>query len=311
MQNLVCRKISRNHRIYGTFAIAFIAIGMLVGCNMSNDRSQSPKNLQLTGTWEFKNQDGSKNGNAIFVDQNGIEGDVYIVSNDGKLGKIAIAGKFKTNSSTNPPQLDLIFGDLTTQTIYEISNDGLKIANTFPEQLRPKSWDAQPQQLTKISDSTNIATDIKILRSPDLIASSSLIREAESKSNIRAILRSQQQIFLTKEQFSQNINQLSTGLSLNSEFYKYQITILENGLLAQHSAIPLKNGLKAYTGISYAIAVNNSNLKTIKLLMCESNLPTQEIPFRPQNNLPSNSPNNSQDQEEIYLCPNGYTSIKP
>jgi hypothetical protein len=280
-----------------TIAIPCITIGLLIGCNSTGDRAKIPTNYKLAGTWEFKNQDGVKTGTAIFATQNDVDGDVYILG-DLSLSKTAIAGKFKVNSSTNPPQLDLVFGDLTTQTIYEIDNDGkLNIANAVPEQSRPIVLDAQPQRLTKVSDSTSIADDIKILRSQDLVSSSLLIREAESKSYVRAILRSQQQIFQAQGQFSQDINQLKSGLSLNSEFYNYKVTIL--GDLVQHSAIPLKDGLKAYTGIVYAIASSDTNQKATKLLLCESNIPTQEIPTKPQK------------QDEGYKCPNAYTSINP
>lgn len=272
-------------------------MGLLIGCNSTGDRAKISTNYKLAGTWEFKSQDGVKTGTAIFASQNDVDGDVYILD-DLSSSKTAIAGKFKVSSSTNPLQLDLTFGDLTTQTIYEIDNDGkLKIANAVPEQLRPKELDAQPQQLIKVSDSTNIASDIKILRSQDLISSSVLIREAESKSNIRVILRSQQQIFQEQGKFSQDINQLKSGLSLNSEFYSYKITIF--GDLVQHSAIPLKDGLKAYTGIVFAIASSDTNQKATKLLLCESNIPTQEMPTKPQN------------QDEGYKCPNAYTSINP
>ena len=223
-----------------------------------------------------------KTGTAIFETQNDVEGNIYILSDDLPLGKTAIAGTFKVNSSKTPQQIDLTFGDLTTQTIYEINSDGqLKIANSVPNQPRPTSLDSQPQQLTKISDSTTIPSDIKILRSPDLIDTSALISEAESKSSIRAIMRSQQQIFQQQGQFSQDINQLKSGLSLNSEFYSYKVTILGN--LAQHSAVPLKDGLKAYTGIVYAIARDDANQKVTKLLLCESNIPTKQIPTKPQN----------------------------
>jgi hypothetical protein len=213
-------------------------------------------------------------------------------------GKTAIAGTFKVNSSKTPQQLDLTFGDLTTQTIYEINSDGqLKIANSVPNQPRPRALDSQPQQLTKISDSTAMASDIKILRSPDLIATSALIREAESKSSIRAIMRSQQQVFQAQGQFTTDINQLKSGLSLNSEFYSYKVTYLGN--LAQHSAVPLKDGLKSYTGIVYAIASADADQKVTKLLLCESNIPTKQIPTQPQN------------QDEGYKCPSAYTSINP
>jgi hypothetical protein len=303
MSRLLSKLVSK------AIASSFI-LALLVGCYNIADRPKGNRNQKLAGTWEFKNQNGTKTGGAVFESENDSEGNIYLVSDlsaNLSSAKTAIAGKFKINNSTNPPQLDLIFGDLTTQTIYQIDNDGqLKIANTFPEQLRPKIWDAEPQQLTKVSDRTDIDQNIKILRSPDLIASSNLIREAESQSNIRAIMRSQQQIFQAKGQFSPTINQLSTGLFLNSEFYKYQITILDNPFLIQHSAIPLKDGLKAYTGFVYAIAGSNNNLKTSKLLMCESNLSTKQIPSPPQNNLP----NSSEDQDQIYLCPNGYTSIR-
>ncbi|WP_103669440.1 type IV pilin-like G/H family protein [Pseudanabaena sp. BC1403] len=283
-------------------AIPCITVG-LISCNSMGDRAKTSTNYKLAGTWEFKNQDGVKTGIAIFENQNEVDGNVYILSNnspsgDLSLGKTAIAGKFKVNSSTNPQQLDLVFGDLTTQTIYEIDNDGkLKIANAVPEQPRPTVLDTQPQQLTKVSDSTTVAKDVKILRSPDLVSSSLLIREAEGKSYIRVIMRSQQQIFQEQGQFSQDINQLKSGLSLNSEFYSYKITIL--GDLVQNNAIPLKDGLKAYTGIVYAIASDDANQKVTKLLLCESNIPTKQIPTKPQN------------QDEGYKCPSAYTSINP
>jgi uncharacterized protein (TIGR03067 family) len=275
-----------------------IAMGLLIGCNDTGSLIKESNSQKLGGTWEFKNQNGVKTGIAIFETQNDVDGNVYILSDDLPLGKTAIAGTFKVNSSKNPQQIDLTFGDLTTQTIYEINNDGqLKIANSVPDQPRPTSLDSQPQQLTKISDSTAMASDIKILRSPDLIATSALIREAESKSSIRAIMRSQQQIFQAQGQFSTDINQLRSGLSLNSEFYSYKVTNLGN--LVQHSAVPLKDGLKAYTGIVYVIASEEANQKATKLLLCESNIPTKQIPTKPQN------------QDEGYKCPNAYTSINP
>jgi uncharacterized protein (TIGR03067 family) len=297
MRSKIVKKSAVFIAIFQAIAIPCITVSLLVACN-TGDRAKDSTNQKLGGTWEFKNPDGVKTGTAIFETKNDVDGNVYILSNDLPSGKTAIAGKFKVNSSTNPQQLDLIFGDLTTQTIYEIGNDGqLKIANSVPDQPRPTTLDSQPQQLTKISDSTTIASDIKILRSPDLMATSALIREAESKSSIRAIMRSQQQIFQEQGQFSTDINQLKSGLSLNSEFYSYKVTIL--GDLVQNSAVPLKDGLKAYTGIVYAIASADTNQKATKLLLCESNVPTKQIPTKPQN------------QDEGYKCPNAYTSINP
>jgi len=298
MRSQIAKKIAVVITIFQAIAIPCITIGLLIGCNITGDRIKISTNHKLAGTWEFKNQDGVKTGTAIFETQNDVDGNIYILSDDLPSGKTAIAGKFKINSSTNPQQLDLIFGDLTTQTIYEIGNDGqLKIANAVPDQVRPIVLDSQPQQLTKVSDNTTVASDVKILRSPDLVSSSALIREAESKSSIRAIMRSQQQIFQAQGKFSQDINQLKSGLSLNSEFYSYKITIL--GDLVQNSAIPLKDGLKAYTGIVFAIANSDNNQKTTKLLMCESNISTKAIPAIPKN------------QDDVYICPETYTAINP
>ncbi|MFM7887204.1 MAG: type IV pilin-like G/H family protein [Pseudanabaena sp.] len=288
-------------RVCQAIAMSCLTLSLLVACN-SGDRHKEIASQKLTGTWEFKNSDGTKNGIAIFDSQNGIEGNVYIVSNDSSLGKTAIAGKYKVDPSKHPPEIDLTFGDLTTQTIYEISNDGqLKIANTVPDQPRPNTLDAQPQQLTKVSDNTSIASDIKILRSPDLVASSALIHEAESKSYIRAIMRAQQQIFQEKGHLSTDINILASGLKLNLEFYSYKITLLDtdSGLLVQNSAVPIKDGLKAYTGFVYAIA-NDSNQKVTKTLLCESNIPMKEIlPIPPKK------------QDEGYSCPHIYIKINP
>lgn len=297
MKPQIAKKTAVAELFAKAIAIPYILIG-LIGCNSTGDRPKDSTNHKLGGTWEFKNPDGVKTGTAIFETQNDVDGNVYILSNDLPSGKTAIAGTFKVNSSQTPQQLDLTFGDLTTQTIYEITNDGqLKIANSVPDQPRPTILDSQSQQLAKISDSTTIPSDIKILRSPDLIATSALIREAESKSSIRAIMRSQQHIFQAQGQFSTDINQLKFGLALNSEFYSYKVTILDN--LVQNSAVPLKDGLKAYTGIVYAIASDGADPKATKLLLCESNVPTKQIPSKPQN------------QDEVYKCPNAYTSINP
>lgn len=287
-------------RVCQALAIPYLTIGLLVGCN-TGDRPKDANSQKLAGTWEFKNQDGAKAGTAIFDAKNGIDGDVYILSNDLPEGKTAIAGKYKANPNKYPPELDLTFGDLTTQTIYEIGNDGqLKIANAVPDQPRPTTLDAQPQLLTKVSENTNIDRNIKILRSPDLAASSALIHEAESKSYIRAIMQSQQQIFQEKGQFSTDINLLASGLKLNSEFYNYQATVLDtaSGLLVQNTAIPVKDGLKAYTGIVYAIA-NDTNQRATKLLLCESNIPTKVLPPSPKK------------QDEDYSCPDAYIRINP
>jgi uncharacterized protein (TIGR03067 family) len=298
MKPQIAKKTAVAELFAKAIAIPSIAMGLLIGCNNTGDLIKDSNSQKLGGTWEFKNQNGVKTGTAIFETQNDVDGNIYILSDDLPLGKTAIAGTFKVNSSKTPQQIDLTFGDLTTQTIYGINSDGqLKIANSVPNQPRPTSLDSQLQQLTKISDSTTIPSDIKILRSQDLIATSALIREAESKSSIRAIMRSQQQIFQEQGQFSIDINQLKSGLALNSEFYSYKVTIL--GDLAQHSAVPLKDGLKSYTGIVYAIASADADQKVTKLLLCESNIPTKQIPTKPQN------------QDEGYKCPNAYTSINP
>ena len=313
MQRLIFSKIFTNRSVRSARSISFaiaiplLVVELLIGCNNLGNNSQGVNNQKLSGTWEFKNQDGVKNGTVIFDSKNDVDGDVYILSNDLPsgdlgLGKMAIAGKYKVNTSKYPPELDLTFGDLTTQTIYEIGNDGqLKIANAVPDQPRPTTLDIQPQRLSKVSDNTSINSDIKILRSPDLVSSSALIREAESKSYIRAIMRSQQQIFQEKGQFSTDINQLASGLLLNLEFYNYKIILLNaaSGQLVQHSAVPLKDGLKAYTGIIYAIAGSESNQKATKSLLCESNIPTKAIP-------PS-----SKKQDDDYICPDAYIRINP
>jgi uncharacterized protein (TIGR03067 family) len=283
------------------YSIAIGLSGILVSCN--SDRLKSDSNQKLIGTWAIQNADGSKSGTAIFEPKsevNGnVEGNIYLLTNDLPTGKTAIAGKYKINAGTSPQQLDLVFEDLTTQTIYEIDREGkLKIANALPEQNRPTSLDEQAQQLTKISESTTLEKDVKVLKSQDLLNASALVRQAESKSNIRAILRSQQQLFQEKGQFSNDISQVSSGLKINSDFYNYTIILSTNNpteLIVQNNAIPLKDGLKAYTGIVYAIA-NEFNEKTTKILICESNNVTKEMPSTPKK------------LEQEYICPDGYTA---
>lgn len=284
------------------YCIAIGLLGLLVSCNNS-DRAKSVSEQKLIGTWAFQNADGSKSGMAIFEPKsevNGnVEGNIYLLTSDLGTGKTAITGKYKINAGTSPQQLDLLFEDLTTQTIYEIDRNGkLKIANALPEQNRPTNIDEQAQQLTKVSESTTLDKDIKVLKAQDLLNASALVRQAESKSYIRAIVRSQQQIFQEKGQFSNDVTQVASGLKLNSDFYNYTIILSTNNpaeLIVQNNAIPLKDGLKAYTGIVYAIA-NEFNEKATKTLICESNKTTKEIPSPPKK------------LEQEYICPDGYTA---
>ncbi|MBD2175751.1 type IV pilin-like G/H family protein [Pseudanabaena sp. FACHB-1998] len=302
--NLITRLINKPQPLAKvfTYCIAMGLLGLLVSCNNS-DRATSVSDQKLMGTWAFQNADGSKSGTAIFEPKsevNGnIEGNIYLLTNDLATGRTAIAGKYRINAGNSPPQLDLVFEDLTTRTIYEIDRDGkLKIANALPEQNRPNNIDEQAQQLTKISESTVLDKDIKVLKSQDLLNASALVRQTESKSYIRAILRSQQQIFQEKGQFSNELTQVTSGLKLNTDFYNYTINLSTNNpveLMVQNNAIPLKDGLKAYTGIVYAIA-NESNEKATKALICESNTTTKELPSTPKK------------LEQEYICPDGYTS---
>lgn len=309
--------ISKTHRKpilvkFLTWAIAtqITTIGFLMGCGEKGEIIQKSTSKSLVGTWAFKKQEVGKASSVIFELKNTVdgnfEGDVYLVTNNLSASKTAIAGIFKANSSSSPKQLDLVIGDLTTKTIYEISDDGeLKIANTVPDQVRPTVLDSQSQILTKISDSKIIPNDIKILRSLDLVSGSVLIRQTESKSYIRAIMRSQQQIFQERGQFASDIKELMLGVQLNSELYSYKIAISSDTMsgkqvqIVQNNAIPLQDGLKAYTGIIFAFASDDSSQKTIKTMVCESNNPTKELPLGPKK------------QDEIYLCPDSYTAISP
>lgn len=301
MFNIFFKRAFAHQSIAFVFFTSGLVSGLLVSCNPTSDRVRDASTQKLAGTWEFKNSDGGKIGTAIFETQNDIDGNVYIFSNDLSSGKIAIAGKFKANPHTNPQQLDFVFGDLTTQTIYEVDRNGLlKIANAVPDRVRPDDLGWQPQQLTKISDRMTIDSDIKILKSADLASSTAAIRENEGKASIRAILRSQQQIFQEKGQFSTDINQIKSGLQLSSDLYTYKVNLFTEGseLMLQHSAIPVKDGLKAYTGIIYTISGENGQ-KATRLIMCESNLTTKAIASKPQN------------QDEGYRCPDNYTFIDP
>ena len=299
--------------------LILIFSGYLTGCGNQNffdfgandsksDQSQAPvTGASLVGTWEFQEADRLI-GTAIFEQERGdstrSEGKIYILSPDSPQGRTAIAGKYKANWQVTPHQLDIVLGDLTTATIYEINRSGqLKIANTLPDQPRPKTLDPSPQTLIRKSGDIAIPNDVKILQSQDLLPAANLVREAESKAYLRAIMRSQQQLWQRSGQFSQDLAELSLGLPVNlnqSKFYEYRV-VVNQGQLAQHLAIPKQDGLKAYVGV---VAIDSSeNLSesssVTKLLFCESNSATKATPPAPIL------------QESGYSCPRGYTSITP
>ncbi len=311
--------------------IAFIAIliggAYLTGCGNQNffnfgsnpdsksEQSQTPvSGASLIGTWEFQADGNSPDrliGAAVFEQERGdsmrSEGKIYILSPDSPQGRTAIAGKYKANWQVTPHQLDIVLGDLTTKTIYEVNRSGqLKISNTLPDQPRPKTLDPSPQTLIRKSGEATLPNDVKILQSQDLLPAADLVREAETKAYLRATMRSQQQLWQRSGQFSQDLAELSLGLPINlnqSNFYEYRV-VVNQGQLAQHLAIPKQNGLKAYLGVvaiapNEDVSENSTSAAITKILFCESNSATKATP-------PS-----AIWQESGYSCPRGYTSITP
>ena len=297
--------------------------GCLAGCGNQNffnfgsndsksDQSQSPvSGASLVGTWEFQAQGDRLIGTAVFEQARGdstrSEGKIYILSPDSPQGRTAIAGKYKANWQVTPHQLDIVLGNLTTATIYEINRSGqLKIANTLPDQPRPKTFDQLPQTLIRKSNEAVLPDGVKVLPSQNLLSASSLVREAETKAYVRATMRSQQQLWQRSGQFSQDLAELSLGLPVNlnqSNFYQYQV-VVNQGQLAQHLAIPKQNGLKAYLGVvaiapNEDLSENSTSAAITKILFCESNSATKATPPSPIW------------QESGYSCPRGYTSINP
>lgn len=86
---------------------------------------------------------------------------------------------------------------------------------------------------------------------PSLLAQVAKSRQAEAKSIVGALNRSQQTYYLEKQTFTDNLSSLGLGISSNTANYQYVLSILPSGEAVTHRGWSTKNIHRSYAGVAY------------------------------------------------------------
>lgn len=151
--------------------------------------------------------------------------------------------------------------------------------------------------IRKVSADTRLPGGVTVIDVVDFARrQTALARQSEAKSYVGAINRSQQAYFLENQQFA-NAQAVEdyTGIDLKTENYDYQISITQEGRVANVVAIPKRSDLNTYVGrvITRSIA---GEIVTVSIL-CESDRPTQTPVALPAITA------------DLFQCPAGYQSL--
>lgn len=112
---------------------------------------------------------------------------------------------------------------------------------------------------------------------PSFLSRASKARQSEGKSNVGSLNRAQQTYYLENQIFTNNITSLGIGIS-NTNNYSYSaeaISSITNDVANKAKA--LNNDLKGYVGGVF----KNTVAGTTKVILCETNDPTQNDPEFP------------------------------
>ena len=86
---------------------------------------------------------------------------------------------------------------------------------------------------------------------PSLLAQVAKSRQAEAKSIVGALNRSQQAYYLEKQTFTTTLSHLGLGISSNTANYQYVLSVLPSGEAATHRGWSTKNIHRSYAGVAY------------------------------------------------------------
>lgn len=220
---------------------------------------------RLIGRWE----DSSGSGAMFIFTQEGRFFMVYPPSSNG--ARVAQQLWYSIISTVRPMQLNIIEPIMETRVmaIFEFTDDGqLRISSNNQE--RPVDFSSNVTFFRKVSDQATLPTNTTISHS---VANGI---QSEAKTYLGSMIRGQQTFYLENNRFATTIDQLGTGLSASTDFYRYQI-IPRNNLSSSVmiTASAKKGGTRSYTAAVFAI--NNTTVG----IMCQTNQPSASPPNMP------------------------------
>ncbi|WP_228055513.1 type IV pilin-like G/H family protein [Lusitaniella coriacea] len=288
---------------YSLMAMSCVTMLALSGCGLKDSSDSATSSLtqsvvaenpdiqKLLGTWEAEAEEAQETGKMIFAP----EGILYLFISPSE----ALEGTYTIDSTTQPKHLNISFGEAeqVISTIFEFPDtDRLQFANSSPGEPRPTEFGNRTLRLRKTAEVATLPQNVVVVSSDDIETEEKTAKQSEGKTNVGAMNRAQQAFFLEESQFTDALDELGIGIAPETETYKYNLVVIEEGKLVQTLATSKKEGLKSYTGIVFA--TDESQGKMSQTLLCESDEPTQATPPQPNT------------EEGAIACPSGYTSLK-
>lgn len=129
----------------------------------STSQPTNPIAQKLLGQWQSKDPSSDLVLTFIFSP----DGKLYVLSPDPK-NPMAIAFEYKINPKPQPMHLDVSVSkeQKSVETIFEFTADGqlrLQLDNTSPKQSRPTAFSPTATLFTKVSDTTKLPENIKLI----------------------------------------------------------------------------------------------------------------------------------------------------
>ncbi len=157
----------------------------------------------------------------------------------------------------------------------------------------------------KTSDVVTPPADVKLddkTENPSVTApsdrASTRVKQARARNFTGILNRASWAYFVENDRFTGDLDQLLKrfGSKPNSPNYDFSLALIDEKKAVQTIVVAKLEGLKSYTGLTYAIA-SQSQGSAPKSIVCESDRPTQDKPSAPE--LVNNE----------AKCPVGYTQL--
>lgn len=256
--------------------------------------SVTPSDLvrqKLLGQWQVSGAKSEMNSVTFTFDP---AGHLYLVLTNAS-GSVATRFDYTiVDVTTSPMQLDVINTQAkeTATTIFDfVAADQLRLnASVNPNQPRPKSFTSEDPVLQKVSDRTSL-----IASEQEIDSKLDLAPEPKARQILALLLRSQMGYLLDHQRFTAAFSQLGLSNSLNSNHYRYQIT-LQSADAVKITALPRQSGLKSYVAAVYRDRSSTTFNAAIGDI-CASDLPSTNAPVMPPL------------QNRSVACPNGSSRV--
>lgn len=130
---------------------------------------------------------------------------------------------------------------------------------------------------------------------PSFMSQSNQNKQAEAKTYVGAILRSEQAYFIEYRKFTTSLNELQVIIPSGSTNYRYALTLKDGSPQpVMITAAPTKPGLRSYTGVMFANGTGQAATSIQQI--CETDQPSRTPPAMPIA---------SQNSSEPIRCPPG------